>query len=409
MQKESKKWSFNWEILESMIGGKSAIDLPSLRLKDLRDATQFLVSYGFDPEKDKRHIHSVIVESLYFIQRYLMPEEWDAGMTPPPEILYADDIRPIILLASSKDPAEAKTQAWACAVLRVMHTIAHIEGVYRIVDIEIAREQIMSRFQKFIFTNEDGTLCFGITDDFVELEHVEWKHEKARNSIILKLLHKRGNVAENIYDLFGVRIITKTLPDVLLVVKYLKDYHIITFPNANPARARNTLVDVEQTQRTYARVREALKKGEMSEAEYVQHVKGAFVMLNRTELEHTNPHTGSVYQSIQITCRQLIRYPDPIFGWADKLESILQSKKLSAGTKNVITEFIKFAKNWGEGFQVIESSNFFPFEVHVVDAATAELNRTGDASHDKYKLSQLKAARRRVLQPVFTLYREPKL
>jgi uncharacterized protein (TIGR04562 family) len=406
VQKELKKWSFNWEILDSMIGGKSAIDLSSMRLKDLRDATQFLVSYGFDPEKDKRHIHSVIIESLYFIQRYLMPDEWMQGMVPPPEILNADDIRPIILMASSKDQTDQRNQAWACAVLRVMHTIAHIEGVYRIVDIETAREQIMSRFQKFVFKNDDGSLCFGIKEDYVELENVEWKHEKARNSIILKLLHKRGNVAENIYDLLGVRIVTKTLPDVMLVAKYLKDYHIITFPNANPSRARNTLIDMEATQAAYAKIREAFKRGEIDEAEYVRRVKTSFAMMSRGELEHTNPHTGSVYQSIQITCRQLIRYPDPIFGWADKLDSLLQSKKLTGTTKNVITDFIKFAKNWGEGFQVIESSNFFPFEVHILDGATAELNRTGDASHDKYKQSQLKAARRRVLQSVFALYKQ---
>jgi hypothetical protein len=47
-------------------------------------------------------------------------------------------------------------------------------------------------------------------------------------NIILKLLQKPGNIAENIYDVIGVRFVTQRLCDVMLVVKALQELFVIS-------------------------------------------------------------------------------------------------------------------------------------------------------------------------------------
>ena len=47
--------------------------------------------------------------------------------------------------------------------------------------------------------------------------------------------------------------------------------------------------------------------------------------------------------------------------------------------------------------------SFFPFEIQIMDKKSWEVSTVGKASHLRYKKSQLKAARRRVLNEVLPL------
>ena len=75
----------------------------------------------------------------------------------------------------------------------------------------------------------------------IDLVAFETKPKKSRDSIILKLLHKPENVAEDIFDRVGMRFVTKTRLGSLQVVKFLKDKMIVMPPNIKPSRSRNTL------------------------------------------------------------------------------------------------------------------------------------------------------------------------
>ena len=81
MTAESKKklldaWTFSWPVMNVLIGGRSSIDLPEIQISDRDEATAFVKSYGYDPEKiyDARLMHATICESLSFIERWLMPK-----------------------------------------------------------------------------------------------------------------------------------------------------------------------------------------------------------------------------------------------------------------------------------------------------------------------------------------------
>lgn len=406
VQRLLERWSFNWGVMEVFIGGKSAIDLTDIQVRDWQDASHFLKYYGYDPDepKDARKIHAVIVEALSFIERFLMPAEWEAGCRPPDDLLYASDARTILLCAADTSEANRVNQAWACGLLRVMHTIAHIEGVYRLTDIDEAREQIMSRFRMCLFRNDQGTLCLGDHGNHIELAKVEWKNNKSRESIILKLLHKRANVAETIYDLLGIRIVTKHLGDVMLALKILQDFHLVSYPNCNPGRSRNSLIDLDQFRYNVDVWTRLLRDGRMTPEEFQKHLEGISEQLVAPVTpDISNPHSGRNYRSVQLTCRQLIRARHPQIKWRDRLKASLDSPAVGPESKKILQDVLLFSSCWGEMEAYEDTSGFFPFEVHVLDDESYVHNAEGDASHDRYKRSQIKATRKRVLHRVLAL------
>lgn len=396
-------WDVSWPILGVLIGGHSSIDLQGLGVRDLADATQFVMSYGYDvtlPDH-RKFIHSTIVEALSFIERHLMPEEWRRGKTPPEEVLLCDDVRVLLLYASGNGGGTEHHKRWSCAVLRVMHTIAHLEGVHRTADFEAAREQIESRFAGYLTIEADGTSWLGQGEMRVPLHKVEWKKGKGRESIILKLLHKRANVAETIHDILGVRLVTSRLCDVVLAVRILQHFYMVTFPNCNPSRARNTLFDFETFQTEVERIKDLLKNNDITPTEF--QTLAAEIAAPIVNLERSNPHSASAYQAIQFTCRQLIRWPNPLVSW---LTRVGQLGELAADPrdKGAMEGLVGLVKGWMGVQQSLELSAFFPFEVQVLDRRAYGQNQFGDAAHDKYKRSQSRAARRRVLTAVLELY-----
>lgn len=395
-----KLWDFNWGVMDVLIGGRSSIDLSELRFKNWAESTEFLQYYGFDPDNagDARKIHSVIIESWNFIETYLMPKEWQKGLRPPDEMLDISDVRDFIIAASDRRPEHALKQAWACAILRIMHTIAHIDGVQRFADVVLAGEQIMQRFRKFIFRDQEGVLNFGRSDMFIPLFKLEWKLHKSRESMILKLLHKKANVAETIYDLIGVRMVTRELQDVPVVVKFLRDFHVVTFANCNPSRSKNSLIDMEAYKHNVETLKVLLDREKISKEEFSMMLKGVTRASDSSISQ--NPHSGSNYRSIQLTCRQLIRVPSEASEWQDKLKDFLHHNKTSADAQGFLQELCHIADiKQGQGRRYL---GFYPFEIQILDAETYKENQSGSANHQRYKQSQIRAARRRVLGTVLT-------
>lgn len=401
-------WKFPWPVMDVLIGGNSSIDLPELKVGTWDEATDFLRCYGYDPEnpEDARTMHCVIVEALAFVERKLLtPREWNRGVRPPEDILFCNDARHLLMWAGSSTPSDRLKRAWACAVLRVMHTIAHIEGVNRYVSVNAARQQIMARFQRFVWRDEQRQLWFGDADNKIRLERVEWKEQKTRNSIILKLLHKKDNVAETIFDYLGIRIVTKRLCDVLMAVKFLRMYHIVSYPNAIPARARNNLVDVPRFRSQVETLRDMLTAGSISPTDFETMV----TRLATDQLDGANsqnPHSAASYRSIQLTGRQLVTIPNEQLGWLDKLNREIVTHDLPESTQAVLRELNTLVSGWHSVHENRQISAFFPFEVQIMDLESYQQSTSGDANHSRYKQSQIRAARKRVLHKVLELSKD---
>jgi uncharacterized protein (TIGR04562 family) len=395
------KWSFNWPIMQVMIGGRSSIDLPEIQIANRDEATKFIRSYGYDPEKthDSRLIHAVIIESLGFIERQLMPKEWKKGVIPPQDILNCTDARDLLMWSGDRSPENNQRRMWACAVLRVMHTIAHIEGAFRYSDIDAARDEIMARFQSILsYQNEGIWLKYG--EYKIPLSKLEWKAQKSRESVLLKLLHKRANVAETIYDMIGVRIVTHNQADALEAVNILYKSHVISFPNAIPSRARNTLVDPDVFRAKLDAIRGELLTNKITPDEFEKKIMQIHIETNADSNE--NQHSGDDYHAIQLTGRQLIRTPRPLTILRKNLEAASKAETTTKQVAEYYSEMASILKNIAR-VSGDEDFAFFPFEIQVMDQRAWEINSTGKASHSRYKKSQIRAARRRVLNEILPL------
>jgi uncharacterized protein (TIGR04562 family) len=410
-EKIINQWDFDWPLMEVLVGGKSSIDLPSLHVKNYEEASEFVLNYGYDADNDadQRKLHSFIVESFSFIQNILMPREWMGGNRPPGEVFNCSDVRCLLLWASDQDEEYERRRNWSCSVLRVVHTIAHLHGVQKRADLVEARKQIMGRFEKYIFRNKDGELRLGDENMSLALDRVEWKNFKKRDSIILKLLHKQGNVAEAIYDFLGIRLITKRKSDVMMVAKFFRDFYMVTFPNMSPARSRNTVVGLNEFREFVALHRQNLKEGAIDSDKFLELIENDFVFADKVQKRSTNPHSSASYKSIQMTCRQLIRYENPMVAWSRKINDWMEAspflRDVAGGEKRnpaqrAVEEMLSVFKNTCELQNSSEISVFFPFEVQIMDSQSYAEGEGGEASHSRYKKSQIRTARKRILHHV---------
>lgn len=381
------RYDFSWETLRSFLDGVSPIDLDRLALQSRDEAYQFLVQYGYDLAIASEHHEAwtVFREAIEYLERVICPAPTsdDRAVGMPEDIQQIGDLTEILLLASHGGPL----QPWACALLRVMHTISHANHAVRSPFYQEIQRQILERYRQHVHQDAQGKLHLGTGLLAVPLEDIQLREEKSRDSLILKLLHKPDNVAQGVFDRIGVKLVTPTKVDALLVLKYIRRNHLAIFANIMPGRSRNTLIDLERFRDVYESISRPGSQGSF---------KNNWAALQKTsepsneDNAHQNPHSSAAFRSIQFTCRQLIRVPNPQYSALQELRAALSERipsdelaallsKLSADNPEPVLRF------------------FFPYEVQILDHENHLRTLEGEGSHANYRLRQLRTARRRVL------------
>lgn len=390
------KYEFSWEVLDVIISGRSSIDSPTgFQIQNAEEANRFIESYGYDLSDpiQAAEIQGNYHEALNFIRKYFLHPDNPEGLKIeiPRKILELADIRELILMASGQAPGQSTDTAsvmlkhWACSLLKVMHTIAHIDKDLRSPHFTDIQKQIFDRFYKFVHRDSEGHLYLGDENYRVDLVAFETKPKKSRDSIVLKLLHKPENVAEDIFDRVGMRFVTKSRLGSIQVVKFLKDRMIVMPPNIKPSRSRNTLVDLDFFRSELQALLVKANRGEIDEAALVSGLEEA---AQPPRVNPDNPHSSEFYRSIQFTGRQLIKLTNPLF---DHL------KELKALTRGRSDDLSKAAEKIDMRYLQREVRFFYPFEIQVVDEKSNEENEKGRSAHSEYKRAQVQTALRRVM------------
>lgn len=354
----ASRYQFPWGILRSIIAGASAIDLEGLAFGDRRHADGFLAAYGYDPrvESTRRELEIVRAKSLAFLREELLADEPDLSF---PDHLAEAEVGDLLVHVSQGNAGE--DGQWACALLRVMHAYAHSRNDPWERHVALIRGQILARIERHLHRHDDGELWLGNGQDAVPLAGFEVKAAKSPHRVVMKLLHKPGNLGENVHDRMGVRYVARDLMDVMLVVRYLRVHNVVVFANVAPDRSRNTLLDLDEFQLAADRL--STEDGQVSEEELR-------AIVNGTRLEDedggTNSRSSRKYRAIHFTVRQLVDIP---FGD-------------------------------GESMRI-----FFPYEVQVMDRKAFEQLQGGDAAHEAYASRQRRAVKRRVLRGLLRLKR----
>lgn len=393
------RFEFDWESLDIMIGGRSSIDSNQpFRIQTNDQADLFVRSYGYDLEDpiERAEAFGNFHESVNFIRRYFLRPENPEGLATevPRKLLEVTDIRELLLMAGRPElrANNDRLGQWACSVLKVMHTVAHMDQDLRTPYFSEIQKQIFDRYYKVIHRDAQDHLYLGEREDDparVDLVAFETKPKKTRDSTLLKLLHKPENVAEEVFDRVGIRFITRDLLGALRVVKYLRDRLIVMPPNLKPSRSRNTLIDLPDFRQNLGNLMAKFDQGEMTEEQLVANLQRAAHLPSG---DPANPHTSAFYRSIQFTARQLIKLRNPIFDDVRELKSAARGTDVGDLSRLIERLDLKHVPR--------APRFFYPYEVQIADQASHDENERGRSAHSEYKRSQIQTALRRVMGPL---------
>ncbi len=394
-------YDFRSDVLDVIIGGKSSLDTPNVfQIVTLEEADRFIQNYGYDLENpiENAEILGNFHEGLNFIRKYFLKPENPNGLKLeiPRKILELTDVRELLLYASysrkgqSQDPQGENLQTWACALLKIMHTITHIDKDLRTPYFSDIQKQIFDRYYKLVHRDAEGHLYLGERDDDplrIDLKAFETKPKKSRDSIILKLLHKPENVAEDIFDRVGIRFITPTKLSALRVVKYLKDKMVVIPSNIKPSRSRNTLLDLDAFRIQLIDTLKTLDDVSTDKKLLEAKLEAAAV---HPSTGPTNPHSSQFYQALQFTARQLIKLRNP-------MHEVIRDLRSAAKEAAPQLDLLKILDRIDPKSIQKELRFFYSYEVQVVDQASAEENERGRSAHSEYKKAQVHTAMKRVM------------
>ncbi len=409
------KFLFDWESLDVVIGGRSALDSKFFigPMTDIDTVERFLSGYGLDANDPvaRAELFGNFQEAIQFIRRYFLIEGNPDGLDlkVPNSIVMITDISELFLMATgNKDHMTREETYWAEIVLKVMHTILHVDKDLRSSYFSEIQKQIFDRFYKFIHRSQDK-LYFASKQnkefkEKIELVDFETKSKKTRDSVIIKLLHKAENVAEELFDRVGVRIITKNRFDTIRVIKFLVENYIVIPHNIKPSRSTNSLFDMKAYKERHTNLLKFALRNDLTEEKFLEAAEREIIessFSNPGSQRDKNTHSLSAYQAIQFTCRQLIKYKNPFMEEFINLRTSAKeqrendlAKRILAMDYSLIARDVRF---------------FYPYEVQIVDERAHKINSEGEASHNEYKKGQVLAAMKRIFGPLLEFEKQKKL
>ena len=400
------QYYFDWESFDVITGGRSALDSkfflgPSVTSETVEN---FLYGYGLDRNDPvgRAELFGNFQEAVQFIKRYFLKEGDEDGLDikVPNSIMMITDISDLFLMATRNNNAFSKEEnLWAEVVLKVMHTILHVDKDLRSNYFNAIQTQIFDRFYKYLYREEDD-LYLSLSKSStgrIKLVDFETKSKKSRDSVIIKLLHKAENVAEELFDRIGVRLVTETKFDTLRAIKFLMENYIVIPHNIKPSRSLNSLVDLKKFKDPYgAFIKDAIRNNK-SEEEFIKQVQ-EIVFESAIEMsnEERNIYSSRKYQSIQFTCRQLIKYRNPFMEeFSDLRQAAKDDRDNPLAAKILNMDYSLVAR---------DIKFFYPYELQIVDEESHKINTEGEASHAEYKKLQIKAAMKRVFGSLIEHY-----
>ncbi len=377
---------FDWSSLRSAVFGSSFIDIPKLNTQSRQEARRFLAAYGYDLDDPviREEIWRIYFEALSFLRNALL----EPGESIPTEFLSRgpqSDVLRLMVEASKPDPdASGK---WACAFLRVMHTISHLDNDVRHDFFQSAREQIFRRFDKLVQVESGRPKYFGVGNRRVTLLRYQKKERKDRNSTLIKLLSKPSAAVEAIYDRLGFRFVTETKLEAVELLQQFFEHGVICPANIFPNRSINTLVNIEALWAEVEKQKIVEKADRVSPVEIRHLFKNAVNSADASARGQKNQFTSNWYRTLQFTCRLLVTAPDPTFRFWEDMKKELGSSKMMKSKLQKIPITIRERRSF-----------FYPFEIQIMDKDSYLDAIGGRSRHREYKAKQRLMARNRVLR-----------
>jgi uncharacterized protein (TIGR04562 family) len=236
------EFNIPWQTLQTIIAGRSLIDVLELHIDHLDDAHRFLSAYGLNANKDFEKLRNT---ALKYIEEVLL-NETDHCL---PEIARNLSL-PELLVEASNNP-KTPISEWSCMILKVCHAVAHARWARDEDAYNGALIKIKSRIKPYLVESQDG---IWVGDDNCRIPIIEYsiKSEKLFFRLVTKLLLKEGNLSAQIFDHIGMRFVTNDIFSAILLVKFLRSRHIFMYANIVPQQSKNSLAEFHQIEALFS-------------------------------------------------------------------------------------------------------------------------------------------------------------
>ncbi len=325
------------EGIRVLLRGGSVVDWHRLNFADEQEADAFVRAQEVDPdnEADVARIEQVKQSAIEYLKRHFD--------FPVPKPVAKKDIVGLLMLASSK----GHRQICACAILKVMHIIHHLEARELLFLLPTADEEVFQWVEQKVYRVMAGALA----NDFPILEFIGGR--KNKDSLYTKLLSKPEVSASQIYDKVRFRIVTRSADDIFPVLNYVQR-SLVPFNFVIPGQSTNTLLRFHD----YCQSEPALAKLVPDLQLPLDLEDGLSAIDNR--------FTAPSYRIVHFIADVPVRVPD---------------KVLAEGSPAIAD---------------LGHTIFVQTEFQVLDRQTDESNEEGDASHRAYKERQKLAVMHRL-------------
>ena len=324
------------EAVRLLLGGGSVVDWQRLAFETRDQVDRFLHLQLIDVNEpdDRARLRYVYNESVSYLEEHLHLR-FPAALRDP------DDVRDVFL-AASQYGGFRRTQILACAILKLMHVIHHMEAADLKFKTPISEERFFELAHNRILSQardmqEDGLPVVSF-----------YGSRKSRSSIITKLLAKKDTLAATIFDKLRFRIVVETQEDLVPTLAWLTQ-NMFAFNYGIPAQSHNNLLDPGS-------LVSWLRQADHQRAQELR---------DMPELQETgkNEFSGSTYRMINF----IVDYPVRVPG--------VSSGPLSFELGKVVFVMVEF---------------------QLLDEETARLNEAGENAHKNYKDRQHSVVARRL-------------
>jgi uncharacterized protein (TIGR04562 family) len=230
-------------ILNVVLGSQATIDLPKMDVHSRDEAIQFIFTYGYDINDYKDA--EVLWKTHRTAIEILEEEVLDVGEELPAKVRNREelsDITSLLIIASYADGSAL--QKYACAILRVMHLIIHLENDLFTSFTDDIQYQILRPVTEHISKGEKDSFYLGHEKE-ISLQDFSIKPFKQTKSGVIKLLAKDNKLAMTLLDRVGVRFITNSIHDIFRVIQYLVDHHLISYPQTIVGQSKNLICPID--------------------------------------------------------------------------------------------------------------------------------------------------------------------
>lgn len=219
------------EAIRLLLRGASVVDWRKASFASVAEVRDFVRVSGLDPDvpRDRVRLHTLHRQAVIYLKENL-------GFSFPESLAQPESVFDVFLEASAP---VSRRQQHACALLKVMHIINHVEAQELRRRLSIPDQDLFARVERRVLRAVDELRQAGIPlAEFLP-------SVKEKSSVITKLLSKRRNQAAEIYDRIRFRLVVEHYGALLPALRLLLR-RLIPFNYSVPEEARNDVLDFRE-------------------------------------------------------------------------------------------------------------------------------------------------------------------